>query len=116
MQHARSRMHAAALSAVAALTMLVSALFVATPQASAAYSDCPGGKVCLFQGYGTGAWAVYDGSDLGCKTHEGVNPLGIYNHTGNKYVSVPGQNLVILPGQIAQFPQPVTGLICIQTN
>jgi hypothetical protein len=105
------------LSALAALMLLLGALLVAAPNALAGYDSCAPSKVCLYAGnFGGGQPRVFNGEDVGCKTHDGLDPLSIYNHTGNKYVTIPGRGITILPGQTAEFGQPVTGLICITTN
>jgi hypothetical protein len=105
------------LSALVALTLLLGVLLVIASNAHAGYDSCAATKVCLYpQNFGGGQPSVFNGEDVGCKTHDGLNPLSIYNNTGNKYVTIPGQALTILPGQTAEFGQSVTGLICITTN
>jgi hypothetical protein len=95
---------------------ILGALLVAAPKASAGFGSCASTKVCLYPDlYGGGQPKVFNGEDVGCLTHEGINPLSIANHTGNKYVSVPGQSVTLSPGEEANFAQPVTGLICITT-
>lgn len=108
----------ALLGALAALLVLAGALLVAAPKASAAYSDCAQGKVCIYQfAHGIGAIRVWDGNDTGCKTHEGLDPLSVYNHTSSRYVSFPGRQVTLVPGQIWDDTiRKVTGIFCITVS
>jgi len=105
------------LSALMTLTILAAALFVSTPKASASFESCASTKVCLWAGEnGTGEMRVFNGEDLGCKTLADIDPKSIYNHTGNKFVLVPGRGLVIGPGFAINTEQKITGVICIETR
>jgi Peptidase inhibitor family I36 len=103
------------LGALVALAFLAGALFVATPKASAALSDCSGGRVCVWSGAGYGGTFSWWGLNTGCHNHA-FNPTlrSVYNNTGG-FISIPSIGAVFNPFTAASLGagQPsITGAIC----
>jgi hypothetical protein len=103
------------LSALAALTLLAGALFVAAPKASASVSQCSGNKVCIWAGRNyEGKFDWWAASETGCHNHEG-NPevRSIYNKTAynvevyGRFILQSGIGVSLEPGE-----GPITSAIC----
>jgi hypothetical protein len=103
------------LGALVGLVMLLAALFVTSPKASAALSDCPSGYMCVWQANNyTGALSYWAASDTGCHNHLGNPDLrSFYNNTSNKTLSLPGWGISFAPGYGGTgVSSPYTGALC----
>lgn len=101
-----------ALGALMALALLAAVLFVTTPKASAAKSDCAGGWVCAWSGESyTGTFSHW-GANTGCHNHEfNPNVRSMYNNTGHD-INIVGRGSL---GAGFSFPwaePPITQEIC----
>jgi Peptidase inhibitor family I36 len=103
------------LSALAALTLLAGALFVAAPKASAAKSECPENAVCVWQNTNfTGIFSWWPASNTGCHNHSsnpnlrsGWNRTGVNVRFGGRGTFGPNTSFQIGGGE-----PPLTGEIC----
>jgi len=102
------------LSAWVALVVMVSALLVFAPTASANREDCPAGKVCLWAGptFG-GERAFFNGEETGCHPLGSIDPRSIWNHTGNHTAIFPFSR-TIRPGESFANLFPWGGEVCIE--
>lgn len=103
------------LSALAALTLLAGALFVAAPKASASLKQCSEGTVCVWAGRNfEGKFDWWPASSTGCHNHEG-NPevRSIADWTGYK-VEVVGRFTLesFTAVSLNSGEGPITSAIC----
>ena len=72
------------LGALAALSLLIGALFATAPKASADLSQCPANAVCVWENSNyTGNFSQWAASDRGCHDHYfNPNLRSAYNRTG----------------------------------
>ena len=101
------------LSALVALTLLVGALFIATPKASASLEQCANGYVCVWElSNFSGAFSAWPASSTGCHSHiNNPNIRSAWNRTGY-YVRLGGWG-TIGPGSSIQLNSGwITGEIC----
>lgn len=102
------------LSALAALTLLAGALFVAAPKASAAKSQCSANTVCAWENSNfTGNFSQWSAGETGCHNHAGnPNIRSGWNRIGSnvRYGGV----LILEPGFAFEKPtgNAITGEIC----
>lgn len=101
------------LGALVALVVLVGALLVLAPTASANKEDCPAGKICFWSGPTFGeAAAFFNGSETGCHSLAAINPRSGWNHSGNHTAEFP-LTRVIPPGGEFANAFPWGGNVCI---
>jgi Peptidase inhibitor family I36 len=113
-------MHVAAVrtvfvSALAALTLLACALFVAAPKASASISECPENSVCVWAARNyEGQFSYWAASEKGCHNHANNKEIrSIANWTGHKvevvgrFILEPDIGVSLNPGE-----GPITTAIC----
>lgn len=103
----------ASLCALAALTLLVGAMSVATPKASASLSQCPANAVCVWEGRNyDGNFSWWPAWDTGCHNHAfNPNLRSIWNNSNVWWV---GFGSVAIGGNV-QYSLPsgsVTTPIC----
>jgi len=102
------------LGALVALAMLVGALFIATPQASAERSQCSENTACVWERSGYEGRFSFWGPNTGCHNHEGNPSLrSVWNRTG-RTIEIPGRFNIGPGGSISLggSENSITGLVC----
>jgi len=101
------------LSALVALLLLMGAMFVATPKASAGLEQCSAGQVCIWQNSNfTGTFSWWSRADTGCHNHEGnPNIRSAWNRT-DYWVRLGGRGPVAPGNTLQEFSGAITGQIC----
>ena len=102
------------LSALVALILLVGALFVAAPKASAGLGQCPYNAMCIWsQPQYQGQFSWWPAHDTGCHNHaNNPNIRSAFNNMISYTARVGGFAILGPLTGHGYYPQNVTGLVC----